>query len=348
MGYAPIEPDGSVRIQVPADVAFTISVLDLNGRRIGPEQGVWLQLLPGEVANCNGCHTPATPQHPISHGREGLFNSVYPGAPTSGVPFPHTIATSTATATAFLPMAGETMAQARMRISCAQDSPPCAQMVPSVNVLYTDVWTDPAQATPGAPISYRYDDPTFKTAIPTLAGCVGTWASNCRIIINYPEHIQPLWDLTRQTVVAGVVTADHTCSQAGCHNPKNAMGSPQVPAGQLDLTNTPSNAVPAQFNSYQEILFPHDEQEVNMGVLQNVPGPAGPNGAPTTIPVGPFANAGSANGALSSAFLGRFAPGSGSTHAGYLSPAELRLISEWLDIGAQYFNNPFDPAVPVN
>jgi hypothetical protein len=24
------------------------------------------------------------------------------------------------------------------------------------------------------------------------------------------------------------------------------------------------------------------------------------------------------------------------------------LLSEWLDIGAQYFNNPFDPAVPLN
>ena len=29
-----------------------------------------------------------------------------------------------------------------------------------------------------------------------------------------------------------------------------------------------------------------------------------------------------------------------------LSEAELRLLSEWLDIGAQYYNNPFD--VPVN
>ena len=28
-------------------------------------------------------------------------------------------------------------------------------------------------------------------------------------------------------------------------------------------------------------------------------------------------------------------------HTGFLSPAELRLISEWLDIGAQYYNDPF-------
>ena len=30
-----------------------------------------------------------------------------------------------------------------------------------------------------------------------------------------------------------------------------------------------------------------------------------------------------------------------ATHIGLLSPAELRLLSEWVDIGAQYYNNPF-------
>jgi hypothetical protein len=44
------------------------------------------------------------------------------------------------------------------------------------------------------------------------------------------------------------------------------------------------------------------------------------------------------------AFFTKFAPG--GSHAGRLTPAELRLVSEWLDIGAQYFNDPF--AVPVN
>ena len=36
LGYAPVEPDGSVRIKVPANVAFQISVLDANGRRSRP------------------------------------------------------------------------------------------------------------------------------------------------------------------------------------------------------------------------------------------------------------------------------------------------------------------------
>jgi hypothetical protein len=31
-----------------------------------------------------------------------------------------------------------------------------------------------------------------------------------------------------------------------------------------------------------------------------------------------------------------------STHQGLLSPAELRVLTEWIDIGAQYDNNPFD------
>jgi hypothetical protein len=48
----------------------------------------------------------------------------------------------------------------------------------------------------------------------------------------------------------------------------------------------------------------------------------------------------------SGAFFSRF--DAGGTHAGYLTPAELRLIAEWLDLGAQYFNNPFDPTVPLN
>jgi hypothetical protein len=32
-------------------------------------------------------------------------------------------------------------------------------------------------------------------------------------------------------------------------------------------------------------------------------------------------------------------------HTGILSDAELRLLSEWLDIGVQYYNNPFDPRI---
>jgi hypothetical protein len=53
----------------------------------------------------------------------------------------------------------------------------------------------------------------------------------------------------------------------------------------------------------------------------------------------------STNGARSSVkFFNQFAP-TGS-HANWLSAAELRLLVEWLDIGGQYYNNPF--AAPLN
>jgi hypothetical protein len=334
LGYAPIEPDGSLRIEVPADVAFRLEVLDANARRIAPTQGVWLQVKAGEIVTCNGCHQPASTQHPISHGREGLFNPAWPGAATGGTAFPGTISSG---AGAFIPNQGETMAQARMRISCSTDTPPCAQMVPSVDVLYTDVWTDPARATPGTPINLRYDDATqFMTAFPTSAACVTAWSSTCRVIINYPQHLQPLWDLKRQvTDNTGAVISDHTCTQGGCHAPVNAAGAAQMPAGNLDLTNT---AAGMQLVSYQQLLIAH-----NISIID----PTDPTKT-ITQSVGPYLNAGSANGALSSQFMSRFAAGSASTHVGWLSPDELRLVSEWLDIGAQYFNNPFDPAVPVN
>ncbi len=60
IGYAPIEPDGSVRIKVPANVALALSVLDVNGRRTSARHQNWLQVVPGQELTCNGCHVPTT------------------------------------------------------------------------------------------------------------------------------------------------------------------------------------------------------------------------------------------------------------------------------------------------
>jgi hypothetical protein len=339
MGYAPIEPDGSVKLKVPADVAFEISILDANGRRAAgfPEHSDWLQVRAGEVVTCNGCHTPPTTTKPYSHGRAGLFAAAYAGA-AGGAPFPDSVST-------YMPQAGQTMAEARAAATCVGSALSTAQcsLTPSIDVFYTDVWTDTAQGLTANPsISYQYSAlPTPEAApIPTATpGCEGTWASNCRIVINYPEHIQPIWDQPRKvTDSSGNVTADHTCTQGGCHSPTNAAGAPAQPAGNLDLSNTASNNDANELVSYVDLLFPHD-----------IPGPLDANGNPTTISVGPYLDAGNANGPDSSASLALFAPGGGDTiHAGILSPDELRLISEWLDIGAQNYNNPFDPNVPKN
>jgi hypothetical protein len=342
LAYAPVEPDGSVRIKVPANVAFQISVLDADGRRISPIHRNWLQVRPGEELKCNGCHQPATAQNPKSHGRANLFAPAYNGAATTGVAFPNTRA-------AFSPNAGETMAETRSRTSCGSDTPRCAAMNPSVDLLYTDVWTNPAVRTPDPALTYRYLD--LKTPVPTTTGegCTKTWTSTCRIVINYAQHIHPLWSLPRMLLAADMTTVlqDRTC--VSCHSPRDAANAVQLPAGQLDLSDGPSDEQPLQLRAYRELLFTDNEQEVNMGTLQDilVPGPIDPNtGLPTqvAVQVAPSMTAGSARG--STRFFSRFA--TGGSHEGFLTPAELRLLSEWLDIGAQYFNNPFDPAAPVN
>jgi hypothetical protein len=348
LGYAPVEPDGSVKIKVPANVAFQFSILDANGRRISPVHGNWLQLRPGETRECNGCHNRATQQNPKSHGRAGLFNAVNMGASATGQPFPGTTAS-------FSPDSGETMAQTRARQSCS--SPPdgvprCFDMNLSVNVLFHDVWSDPAQRTPDPDIALSYGG--LKTLAPTSPGCVTTWNAQCRIVINYVQHIQPLWDLDRTDingdgvpdVDGGGLPINRKCTT--CHGPVNpADNTAQLPAGQLDLSGVPSDEEPLQFRSYRELFFSDNEQELVGGALQDrqVPGPPDANGNPTTVTVGvgPYLTAGSARGGRSGAFLDRFVTGS---HAGWLSPAELRLLSEWLDIGAQYYNNPFD--APAN
>jgi hypothetical protein len=349
IGYAPIEPDGSVMVKVPANVPLAISVLDENGRRISERHQNWIQVKPGETLECNGCHDHVGG---IPHGRSDGPVALNDGAATSGVPFTNTDPT-------VIPEIGETMAETRMRISCATD---CAALEPTVDVVFDDVWTDTGVRAADASFSYLYSDLT--TTVPTDADCLTDWDNTCRIVVNYETHIHPLWTKVRQTLDAmDNVIADDTCTL--CHSPTDAMDVAQVPAAQLDLTDGPSPDEPDHFNSYRELLFGDNEQELVGGNLQDVMVQAtdgngdplfetdangdlvldgGGNPIPVLEPVtanGPSMSAASANAGY---FLEKF--DAGGSHAGYMDPAELRLISEWLDIGAQYYNNPFD--VPQN
>ncbi|MBX3702615.1 MAG: PD40 domain-containing protein [Steroidobacteraceae bacterium] len=340
LGYAPIEPDGSVRIKVPAGVPIAIGVLDADGRRITPRHLNWMQLRAGEVLSCNGCHVPAgaQPNAPpaVSHGRRGLTASVNPGAPTTGQPFPNSNP-------AIFADQGETMAEARARVSCQTD---CAALRPSVDVFYDDVWTDPVAAgrAPDASFSYRYNQ--LQTPAPTSATCQSLWSSLCRITIHYPDHLHPLWSVPRPVFdMDGNEIADNAC--ISCHSPLDADQVVRVPAGQLDLSGGPSPDQADHLVSYRELLFTDNAQEVNMGALQDilVPGPPDPvTGLPTLVPV-PVPPSMSGAGARASArFFSRF--DAGGSHEGWLTPSELRLIAEWLDIGGQYYNDPF--MAPVN
>jgi hypothetical protein len=143
--------------------------------------------------------------------------------------------------------------------------------------------------------------------------------------------IHPLWSKPR---LVGIV--DRTCTS--CHSPRDAANAIRVPASQLDLSDGPADDDADQFKSYRELLFTDNAQEVNMGALQDIQVVVGTD--PVTVPASMAA--GNARG--SARFFSRMDPG--GSHAGDLNDAERRLLSEWLDIGAQYYNNPF--AAPIN
>jgi hypothetical protein len=386
IGYAPVEPDGSVLVKVPANIPFAISVVDKDGRRIRARHQNWIQLRPGETLECNGCHrhNPVAPAQPLPHGYRDDSAPLNTGADTSGLPFPGTdtdLDPDENIDVDIIPLMGETMAEARIRTLCTVGSDinyaqvTCPQLSPNVNLLFTDVWAN--GAIPDV-LDQRYATippgaPPVLPAVPVSVGCQTIWSARCRIVINYEQHIHPLWSRPR----TNVAMENRTCT--GCHNNVDAANAntPRVPDVQLDLGDGPSTDQPDHFKAYRELLFPDDEQELVGGALQDVEveveievqdtdadgnllflteiDPAtgeivlvlddAGNPIPIMVTVTVTEKVRieppmSVVGSRSRTFMGTFLPG--GSHEGDLSAVELRLIAEWLDIGAQYYNSPFD------
>jgi hypothetical protein len=352
VAYAPVEPDGSVRMKIPANVAFQISVLDQNGRRFSPVHRSWLQVRPGEVLECNGCHvrngtTPTTT--PLVHGRKGLFNSVYAGATATGGQFnPGTVNTIS-------PEAGDTMARARARAgSSCIDTVTMAErcglqsITPSANVVYDEIWKPAALPTD----SFAYSYQQLTTLSPANVGCFPVWTPTCRITIHYATigtrvgNIHPLWSVPRpaagvDTNGDGILEYPQTCTN--CHSRVDPVDAAvvQLPAASLELTDEVSDEDALQLRAYRHLLFTRPQLQLVGGAIQvvTVPGPPDDNGIPSQIPQ-TFPPSMAASNARGSRF---FTVMNNPVHAGMLSTAELRLLSEWLDIGAQYYNDPFPP-----
>jgi hypothetical protein len=334
IGYAPVEPDGSVRAKVPANIPFTISVLDEDGKRISRRHQNWLQLRPGEIMNCTGCHDP---DNGTSHGRFDAVNLLNSGAPFDGYLFPNT--------ETYFADTGETMAEARTRLEPLT-------LEPSVDIRYQDVWTDEAAAgrMKDAAFQYLYADLDPGMTAPASVACQSNWDTLCRTVINYQDHIHPLWSVDRGPT--------DTC--INCHT-SDDMGVARIPDAQLDLTDGASNLDPDHLKSYRELLSVDSEEELVMGILQDrliqatddvgnplfetdtdgnllLDGMGNPIPVMVTVDLAPSMR--TAGARASRRFFDLFEPD--GTHTGRLSPAELKLIAEWLDIGGQYYNNPFD------
>ena len=404
LGYVPIEPDGSVMVKVPADVAFTFSILNADGKRvtadgsgdIGPRHEYWLTLRAGETRQCTGCHSDADSE--VAHGRADAEHPSLNTGATGGGSFPGTQLIDANGFAQLAPEVGETMAQYFARVNGVR--------TPAMNITDYQEWTDDG-IRPRAPVvDLNFRD--LSTSAPT--NCGANWNSLCRSVINYMEHIQPLWDLDRRVFDDDdMLVADYTCTS--CHNSRNADGALIIPAGneQLNLSGEQSPEREDYATSYASLLFGNlvlevDERtgairpeteivvidgEIQYQMIQLVidtvaqfealdadgkpqPAPADNtdpaltlvrdendnlvpymvqeledvDGVLMPIPVrqatgNRAASLMSPNGALASdRFYSLFEEG--GSHLGRLNGAELKLIAEWLDIGGQYYNNPFE------
>ncbi|MEJ2440408.1 MAG: hypothetical protein P8Z72_12215 [Gammaproteobacteria bacterium] len=361
IGYAPIYPDGSVRVKVPANVPLSFSIVDKNGRRvrtldnnnrpINYRHGTWLSVRPGKTLSCGGCHSPYST---APHGRlGGQANNLYPGATQAEVDagaFTHTRIAPTAI--------GETMAEAWTNASINT-------LTPSVDINFTDAWTD---MTTAANTNRTQLDPPFfydyswlpDQVAPVASSCMsptGSWNVTCRISIDYKTDIDPMWSYARvvtdalgNPVTVNNATVDATCTS--CHSYQNPdPNNPGVPAGQLDLSdNVLSQTTTDWLSSYSQLLLNHNKVDANGTAVLDANG--------NTITIDRTMMPGTANG---SSFFSVFAVNADGTcpppttsiptphcTAGqpWLTVHELKLLSEWVDTGAQYFNNPF--AAPKN
>jgi hypothetical protein len=308
VGYAPVEPDGSFKLQVPADTPLALSILDAQGRAFQTHTN-WIQVRPGERRTCDGCHSPR---------RGGALNS---GIVVNSVPN----ALNKALSAHHLP--GETLAALRTRLD------PGALSMAS-DPIFSDIWADTRlpNVTAKAAIALRYTgnaEPADDLATPAPVNG----------LINYPEHIQPLWSRTR-----GAAGAD-TCTQ--CH----------TDPAKLDLRNTVAGT--GRLVSYEELL-------VGDPVIDPVTGKPVTRleeGVPVVVrqPALVQTSSGASNTAgqarksrLTEILFGDslFAsadarsshpapPLAAPDHSKLLNRAEKRLLAEWMDLGGQYFNDPF-------
>ncbi|HTF85457.1 MAG TPA: hypothetical protein VL987_12820 [Cellvibrio sp.] len=374
IGYTPVEPDGSVLVQIPADIAFTVEVLDGEGRRISNNATYWMQVRPGERLECNGCLN-TSPTQPVSRA-DIVPDSINPGA--SGVAFPGTQRFDQF-GTPELPQAGETMAEFAARTYFAapgaQPGDPDIYLnaglrEPTVDLIFIDEWTDPALA-PGRPrdeaFAYRYlglipgdsEQSSMKAPLKNK-GCMDDWNSTCRIVINYENHIQYLWEIERTAAsVVDELGELRPFNCIGCHAGSTTIADVTNPnltgAIQLNLTRTPRQNT--EMTSYFELLNARAEREVDeAGNVVTVPeflldaeglpvldeeGNPVPNPEYDETP--PSIARGNARG--SERFFSRFREN--GSHSGFLNNSELKLLREWIDLGARYYQNPFDSADPI-
>ena len=306
LGYAPIEPDGSFKLNVPADTPIALAVVDAQGRAFQTHTN-WIQVRPGERRTCDGCHSPR---------RGAPINS---GATVNSVP------SAILAAMASAHQSGETMADTRVRLD-----PTAAQLKP--DMVSTDIWADTTKAgvTARPAVALRYsgnanasDD--LATPVPTNG------------VINYPTHIQPLWTRDRG---ANTCTSCHNVSahidlSATIGGDGRVVSYDRLMIGDplLDGSGRPvitfDDGVP---------MLEHQPALVNTAASE---GEA--MGLARKSRLMEILSGQSLMSDANAKTVHPNPPSSAPDHSKMLNAAEKRLVAEWIDTGGKYYNDPFDP-----
>jgi hypothetical protein len=301
VGYGLVEPDGSIRAHVPADTAINITVLDGNGRQF-IEHTHWIQAREGERRFCKGCHS------------------------------------SRLTTTNPIPGAAATMAETR-----ASGDANYSNL--AGNPSYTDYWTpiyntqNGTSISPQAPISITYSG-LSASPIKGPASCATSWsAKDCAIVINFPDHIQPILTAKCASCHSGITAAaglDLSATMSGEFARTMGYQSLMVGTPLLDANGRPIITI----NEDGELMIAREAPPVTPG------GARGSRLIERMFEQPLLANASSTS---QRAFCraGGSACINGATyqnHANIPSPlnaSERRIITEWIDIGGAYFNDPY-------
>ncbi len=252
LGYAPVEPDGSVSVKVPANTPLLISIVNADGRRISRRHDHWLQVAQGEVLHCVGCHDPNSD---VPHGRlDSQPPTMNPGAISLNTGLEGFIA---ADPTLFASALGDTMAEV-YNLRKPDLDPTVHVRELQLELTYSDEWTDTNLFAADSDIDLSYDPNwNIPAANAIIAPNLDTELQG-RIVINYNDHIQLIWERVRVIEIDNNPVfnqRDEPVSNCiGCHS--NHEGN-NVPAGQLDLTDSVDGAFTV---SYRELTRRDNEQ----------------------------------------------------------------------------------------
>ncbi|MEO8836035.1 MAG: hypothetical protein ABI364_04795, partial [Caldimonas sp.] len=311
LGYAPIEPDGSFKLTVPADTPIALAVIDSKGRAFQTHTN-WIQVRPGERRTCDGCHSPR---------RGGALNS---GEVVNAV------ATGAKSTLQAAHQSGETMASTRTRLD--------PTMLKLVNdMTYTDFWADTTnpRVTARPSITLKYtgnvsasDD--LVTAVPTNG------------IINYPTHVAPLWTRNRGA---------NTCTGCHSDPDKLDLGAAIGGAGRTtsyqelmlgDPALDPVTGLPKTRVEDGIIMIVRGPALVNSDASEGDALGMARKSRLMEILTGESLMTDAASKAAHPN-----PPSTAPDHSKMLNAAEKRVVAEWIDLGGKYFNDPFDPGANV-